>query len=96
MQSLFYPQSFKDTFPQSWHQESISFSRIDIEKNKKKLFNSDFVLVNDGWINSINIESFDYFILMNSSCIGPILPSYFSKKNLEIIFTNELKELGRI
>ena len=30
-------------------------------------------------LESINIESFDYFILMNSSCIGPILPSYFRK-----------------
>ena len=46
-------------------------------------------------LESINIESFDYFILMNSSCIGPILPSYFSK-NWEIIFTKELKEFGLI
>ena len=47
-------------------------------------------------LESINIESFDYFILMNSSCIGPILPSYFSKINWEIIFTKELKEFGLI
>ena len=47
-------------------------------------------------LESINIESFDYFILMNSSCIGPILPSYFSKKNWEIVFTKELKEFGLI
>ena len=47
-------------------------------------------------LESINIESFDYFILMNSSCIGPILPSYFSKKNWEIVFTKELKKFGLI
>ena len=47
-------------------------------------------------LESINIESFDYFILMNSSCIGPILPSYFSKKNWEIVFTKELEEVGLI
>ncbi len=47
-------------------------------------------------LESINIESFDYFILMNSSCIGPILPSYFSKKNWEIVFTKKLKEFGLI
>ena len=47
-------------------------------------------------LESIDIESFDYFILMNSSCIGPILPSYFSKINWEIIFTKELKEFGLI
>ena len=47
-------------------------------------------------LESINIESFDYFILMNSSCIGPILPSHFSRKNWEIVFTEELKKFGLI
>ncbi|MDC3045162.1 hypothetical protein OA098_03695 [Prochlorococcus sp. AH-736-B04] len=47
-------------------------------------------------LESIDIESFDYFILMNSSCIGPILPSHFSKKNWEIVFTKELKKFGLI
>ena len=44
--------------PGIWHQENINFSKIELEKNKKKLYDSDFILVNDGWINSINFESF--------------------------------------
>ena len=58
LQSSFYPQSFKDTFPASWQQENINFSKLDLEKNKKQLSDSDFILINDGWINSINYESF--------------------------------------
>ena len=58
LQSSFYPESFKDTLPKVWQQKSINFSEINIEKNKKKLSNSDFILVNDGWINSIDFETF--------------------------------------
>ena len=58
LQSFFYPQSFKDTLPQSWQQQSINFSKIGLKSNKQKLFNSDFILINDGWINSVNFESF--------------------------------------
>jgi len=58
LQSSFYPQSFKDALPSSWQQENINFSMIELEKNKKTLSDSDFVLINDGWINSINFESF--------------------------------------
>ncbi len=58
LQSSFYPKSFKDTFPASWQQESINFSQLDLGKSKKKIANSDFVLINDGWTNSLNFESF--------------------------------------
>ena len=58
LNSFFYPQTFKDTFPQSWQEESINFSKIELGNNQKNLFNSDFILINDGWINSINLESF--------------------------------------
>ena len=58
LQRSFYPKSLKDTLPASWQQESINLSELYLEKNKKKLSNSDFVLINDGWINSINFESF--------------------------------------
>ena len=58
LQSSFYPKFFKDTLPAFWQQENINFSDIELEKNKKKLANSDFILINDGWINSINFESF--------------------------------------
>ena len=58
LQRSFYPQSFKDTLPASWQQENINFSKFELEKNKKQLSDSDFILINDGWINSINFESF--------------------------------------
>ena len=44
--------------PASWQKENINFSKLIFEKNKKKLSYSDLILVNDGWINSINFESF--------------------------------------
>ena len=31
LQSSFYPKSFKDTLPTSWRQESINFSKLDLE-----------------------------------------------------------------
>ena len=58
LQSSFYPQSLKDTFPISWQQENINLSKLEIEKNKNKIFNSDFLLINDGWINTINFERY--------------------------------------
>ncbi len=57
-QSSFYPESLKDTLPASWQKENINFSKLPFEKNKRKLSYSDFTLINDGWINSINFESF--------------------------------------
>ncbi len=44
----------------------------------------------------IKIKDFKYFIFMNSSCIGPILPSYNKKFNWESIFTNNLEKYGMI
>ena len=54
----FYPKSLKDTLPASWQQEDINFGKLELEKNKKSLSTSDFILINDGWINSINFENF--------------------------------------
>ena len=53
-----FPESFKDTLPSNWQQESINISKNKLEKNKIKLLNSDFTLISDGWINSINFENF--------------------------------------
>ena len=58
LQSSFYPKSLKDTLPASWQQENINFSNLQFEKNKKKLSKADFILINDGWINTINFGSF--------------------------------------
>ena len=58
LQSSFYPKSLKNTFPASWQQKNINFSKDDLERNNEQISNTDFILINDGWINSINFESF--------------------------------------
>ena len=58
LQKSLYPKSFKDTLPKGWRQESINFSKLDLEINDNKLSNTEFILINDGWINSLNFESF--------------------------------------
>ena len=57
-QSSFYPQSLKDTFPRILQQENINFSELKLEKNKIKLYKSEFILINDGWLESINFTNF--------------------------------------
>ena len=57
-QSSFYPRSLKDSFPNNWQQDNINFSKVELEENRKKISNSEFVLINDGWLNSINFEDF--------------------------------------
>ena len=59
LQNSFYPQSFKDTIPKDWKQEKINFESIQLQKNRNTIFNSDFTLINDGWINSINFAEFE-------------------------------------
>ena len=57
-QSSFYPQSLKDTFPKYWKKQNINLSKIKLKKDKIKLLNSDFILINDGWLDTINFEGF--------------------------------------
>ena len=59
LQNSLYPQSFKDTIPKDWKQEKINFRSIQLKKNRNTIFNSDFTLINDGWITSINFAKFE-------------------------------------
>ncbi len=59
LQNSFYPESFKDTIPKDWKQENINFENIRLQKNRNIRFNSDFTLINDGWISSIDFEEFE-------------------------------------
>ena len=59
LQNSFYPESFKDTIPKDWKQEKINFENIRLQTNRKKIFNSDFTLINDGWISSIDFAEFE-------------------------------------
>jgi len=58
LQNSFYPESFKDTIPKDWKQEKINFENIRLQKNRNTIFNSDFTLINDGWISSIDFSEF--------------------------------------
>ena len=59
LQNSFYPESFKDTIPKDWKQEKINFENIQLEKNRSTILNSDFTLINDGWISSIDFSEFE-------------------------------------
>jgi len=58
LQNSFYPQAVKETIPKDWKQEKINFESIPLQKNINIILNSDFTLINDGWINSINFAEF--------------------------------------
>ena len=59
LQNSFYTESFKDTIPKDWKQEKINFESIQLQKNRNAIFNSDFTLINDGWITSIDFAQFE-------------------------------------
>ncbi len=59
LQNSFYPESFKNTIPKDWKQEKINFENIRLQKNRNTIFNSDFTLINDGWISSIDFSGFE-------------------------------------
>jgi len=59
LQNSFYPQSFKDTIPKDWEQQKINLESIQSQKSRNSILNSDFTLINDGWINSINFAEFE-------------------------------------
>jgi len=59
LQNSFYPKSFKDTIPKDWKKVKINFESIQLQKNRNAILNSDFTLINDGWINSINFAEFE-------------------------------------
>nr|WP_075487699.1 hypothetical protein [Prochlorococcus marinus] len=59
LQNSFYPKSFRDTIPKNWKQEKINFEIIQPQKNRKVISNSDFTLINDGWITSLNFAKFE-------------------------------------
>ena len=59
LQNSFYPESFKDTIPKDWKQEKINFESIQQQKYRNIISNSDFTLINDGWITSIDFAEFE-------------------------------------
>ncbi len=58
-QSSFLPTAFKKTLPKKWTKKNINFGQLNFVENKNKLSDSDFLLINDGWINSIDLNNFE-------------------------------------
>ncbi|KGG01701.1 MULTISPECIES: hypothetical protein [Prochlorococcus] len=58
LQNSFYPESFKDSIPKDWKQEKINFENTQLQKNRNAILNSDFTLINDGWITSLDFAEF--------------------------------------
>jgi len=58
LQISFYPDAFKDLIPNSLEKENIDLENIYPEKNTNKILESEFTLINDGWINKINFQEF--------------------------------------
>ena len=58
-QNSFYPKSFKDTIPKEWEQKRINFENIQLQKNRNTILDSEFTLINDGWITSIDFAEFE-------------------------------------
>jgi len=59
LQNSFYPKSFKDNIPKDWKQEKINFENIQQQKNRNIILDSDFTLINDGWVDGINFAEFE-------------------------------------
>ena len=57
-QSSFLPISFKKALPKKWKKQNINFDQIKLVKYQQKILDSDFIIVNDGWADSINFENY--------------------------------------
>ena len=57
-QSSFLPISFKKTLPKKWKKQKINFAEFKSKKYNKKILDSDFTIINDGWIDIINFENY--------------------------------------
>ena len=60
-QSSFLPPSFKKSMPKKWKKQNINFDQIKLVKHQKKILDSDFILINDGWTDIINFENYQNF-----------------------------------
>jgi len=70
LQNSFLPDSFKDIIPFAWKQKKINFGSNNLEKNRNIILDSDFTLINDGWISTINFSQFNE---INESYFSEIL-----------------------
>ena len=58
LQKSFFPDSFKNLIPENWHLENINLNKISSNSIKQNYKKVDYLIVNDGWINSIKFDEF--------------------------------------
>ena len=58
-QNTFLPDSLIKTFPRDWGKEAINFKDFASNKYLELNLSSDLLLVNDGWINSLDFKNFN-------------------------------------
>ena len=88
-QDKFLPKPIKDTFPKNWVKTNLDFKNLSSKKYSQILKNSDFCIVNDGWLNKIQT---DQFYNINSNYLLDKL-DYRSKKYLNSFSANQKNKL---
>ena len=89
-QTNLLPKVFKDSFPKEWKSNNLDISNLKKNNNRKIYSETDFVILNDGWINKLNFNEFkemdksifnkldkrskDYLNLFQSDQIKKIFP----------------------
>ncbi len=58
LQNSFYPDSFKDIIPNNWQQNNFNFGSINKENNVRIILDSEFISVNDGWLDKVDFNQF--------------------------------------
>ena len=51
----FFPDTLVSSIPKSWTLNNINLQSDDLKLNLKK---NDFILINDGWLNRVNLDKF--------------------------------------
>ena len=58
LQKSFFPDSFKNIIPKSWIKVNIIYKNFKLDRFKQNYKNSNFLIINDGWINAINFDDY--------------------------------------
>ena len=90
----FISESFKNILPITWNQKNIKFSDENLKQNSQILYDSNLLLINDGWVHKLNLDNFQE---INQAFIDRI--DNRSKKYLTLFdssFKNKLFPIGVI
>ena len=52
----FLPISFINLLPKNWEKENLNYKKDNLNKN---LINKDIILINDGWLNRVELKNFN-------------------------------------